>query len=227
MNNLIEIVNLKKKFDLSNKNELILIENLNLNISKNTITSIIGPSGCGKSTLLNIIGLLDSNFDGDYFFEGKSIMEIKSKHLSIIRNQKIGFVHQFFHLIPELNVMENITLPALLQNNKIVDINNEAFNLMEKFEIIDKRNMKPNKLSGGEQQRVAIARSLINKPNLILADEMTGNLDEKTSDEIVNFFLKFVANHKISLIYVTHNQRYADMAEKKYELRNKNLISKK
>ena len=226
MNKLIEINNLKKVYNLTNKDELLLIENLNLTISKKSITSIIGPSGCGKSTLLNILGLLDSNFYGDYFFESKSVKEINSKNLSNIRNKKIGFVHQFFHLIPELNVLENVTLPALVQSNQISDINNDAYKLLEIFEIIDKKNIKPNKLSGGEQQRVSIARSLINKPNLILADEMTGNLDEKTSDEIINFFLKFVANHNISLIYVTHNQKYADMAKIKYELRNKNLILK-
>jgi len=226
MNNLIEISNLKKIYNLSNKDELLLIENLNLNISKNSITSITGPSGCGKSTLLNILGLLDSNFHGNYFFESKSIKEISSKSLSDIRNKKIGFVHQFFHLIPELSVLENVTLPALVQSNKMSDINNDAYKLLEVFEIIDKKNMKPNKLSGGEQQRVAIARSLINKPNLILADEMTGNLDEKTSDEIISFFLKFVSNHNISLLYVTHNQKYADLAKFKYELRNKNLILK-
>jgi ABC-type antimicrobial peptide transport system, ATPase component len=198
MNKLIEISNLKKIYNLSNKDKLLLIDNLNLTISKNSITSIIGPSGCGKSTLLNILGLLDSNFYGNYFFESKSIKEISSKNLSNIRNRKIGFVHQFFHLIPELTVLENVILPALVQSNNISDINNDAYKLLEMFEIIDKKNMKPNKLSGGEQQRVAIARSLINKPNLILADEMTGNLDEKTSDEIINFFLKFVANHNIS-----------------------------
>ena len=226
MSNLVEITNLKKIYNLSNKKELLLIENLNLKISINSITAIIGPSGCGKSTLLNIIGLLDSNFDGDYFFDGQLINKINSKKLNKIRNQKIGFVHQFFHLIPELSVIENIILPALVQNRKITDINNDAQNLLEVFEIFDKKNMKPNNLSGGEQQRVAIARSLINKPNLILADEMTGNLDEKTSDEIINFFLKFAANHNISLVYVTHNQRYADMAEIKYELKNKKLILK-
>ena len=226
MNKLIEISNLKKVYNLSNKDELLLIDNLNLTISKNSITSIIGPSGCGKSTLLNILGLLDSNFYGNYFFESKSIKEISSKTLSNIRNKKIGFVHQFFHLIPELSVLENVTLPALVQSNKLLDINNEACKLLEVFEITDKKNMKPNKLSGGEQQRVAIARSLINKPNLILADEMTGNLDEKTSDEIINFFFKFIQNNNISLIYVTHNEKYAEMAKFRYELRNKNLVSK-
>jgi len=226
MNNLVEISNLKKIFYLSNNDELLLFENLNLIISKNSVTSITGPSGCGKSTLLNIIGLLDSNFIGKFFFEGMSIEKLTNNNLSNLRNKKIGFVHQFFHLIPELSVLENVTLPALVQSNKLLDINNEACKLLEVFEITDKKNMKPNKLSGGEQQRVAIARSLINKPNLILADEMTGNLDEKTSDEIINFFFKFIQNNNISLIYVTHNEKYAEMAKFRYELRNKNLVSK-
>ena len=158
------------------------------------------------------------------------MVRIKEKHKIFygnnIRNKKIGFVHQFFHLIPELTVLENIILPALVQSNNISDINNDAYKLLEIFEIIDKKNMKPNKLSGGEQQRVAIARSLINKPDLILADEMTGNLDENTSDEIINFFLNFVKNNNISLVFVTHNSKYAVMANAEYELKNKSLFKK-
>ncbi len=226
MNNLIELRNLTKKFHLSNNKKLTLIENLNLNISTNSITSIIGPSGCGKSTLLNILGLLDSNYKGSYYFQGDLVNNMQSNILSNIRNKNIGFVHQFFHLIPELSVLENIILPGLVNSNKTLEVTNEALKLLESFEIINKKNTKPNTLSGGEQQRVAIARSLINKPNLILADEMTGNLDEKTADEIVNFFLKFVLNHNISILYVTHNYKYAKMAQFKYELKNKNLILK-
>ena len=223
MNNLIETNNLEKKFYLSNNDELIIFESLNLKIVKNTITSIVGPSGCGKSTLLNILGFLDSNFIGDYIFEGNKIYNMKENILSRIRNQKIGFIHQFFHLIPELSVLENIILPGLINNNKEKLIFEDANKLLDVFEISKKKDMKPNKLSGGEQQRVAIARSLINKPNLVLADEMTGNLDEKTADDIITFFLKFVRDHNISLIYATHNNKYAEMANYQYELRNKNL----
>ena len=226
MNNLIKITNIKKVFYLSNSEELLIFKNLNLNISKNSISSIIGPSGCGKSTLLNILGLLDSNFKGNYFFEGNTINNMNSNGLSKIRNKKIGFIHQFFHLIPELTVLENVLLPALIHSKKFSAITDNAYTLLKTFEILDKKNMKPNKLSGGEQQRVAIARSLINKPNLILADEMTGNLDEKTADDIINFFIKFIKNHNISLLYVTHNLKYAEMANFKYELKNKNLILK-
>ena len=226
MINLIEISNLNKKFNLSNDQGLSLFDNLNLSIANNSITSIVGPSGCGKSTLLNILGLLDSKFDGQYMFEGKIINNMNNNQLSRIRNQKIGFIHQFFHLIPELSVLENVILPGLINRNKLSIITKEACKLLDDFGILAKKNMKPNKLSGGEQQRVASARSLINKPDLILADEMTGNLDEDTSDDIINFFIKFVKNHNISLLFVTHNQKYAEMANFKYELKNKKLILK-
>ena len=226
MNNLIEINNLKKKFYLLNDNQLLIFENLNFSITKNSITSIVGSSGCGKSTFLNILGLLDSNFKGQFLFEGKATKTISSNQLSNIRNKKIGFIHQFFNLIPELSVLENVILPGLISNNKEEVVSKEACQLLDIFGILDKKNIKPNKLSGGEQQRVASARALINKPDLILADEMTGNLDEDTSDEIVNFFLKFIKNNNISLLYVTHNQKYADMANNKYEFKNKKLILK-
>ena len=226
MNNFIEINNLKKKFHLLNENELLIFENLNFSITKNSITSIVGSSGCGKSTFLNILGLLDSNFEGQFLFEGKATKTINGNQLSKIRNKKIGFIHQFFNLIPELSVLENVILPGLISKNKESVINKEASELLDIFGILDKKNIKPNKLSGGEQQRVASARALINKPDLILADEMTGNLDEDTSDEIINFFLKFIDSNKISLLYVTHNQKYADMANNKYEFNNKKLILK-
>jgi ABC-type lipoprotein export system ATPase subunit len=226
MNNFIEINNLKKKFHLFNKNELLIFENLNFSITKNSITSIVGPSGCGKSTLLNILGLLDSNFEGQFLFEGKVTKTISSNQLSNLRNKKIGFIHQFFNLIPELSVLENVILPGLISKNKESVVNKEACKLLDIFGILDKRDIKPNKLSGGEQQRVASARALINKPDLILADEMTGNLDEDTSDEIINFFLEFIESNNISLLYVTHNQKYADMANNKYEFKNKKLILK-
>ena len=226
MNNFIEINNLKKKFSLLNDNELLIFENLNFSINKNSITSIMGSSGCGKSTLLNILGLLDTNFEGQFLFEGKETNSISNNQLSSIRNKKIGFIHQFFNLIPELSVLENVILPGLINKNKESTVSKEACDLLDTFGILDKKGIKPNKLSGGEQQRVASARALINKPNLILADEMTGNLDEETSDEIINFFLKFIENNNISLLYVTHNKKYADMANYKYEFKNKKLILK-
>ena len=226
MNKLVQKKKKKKKFNLSNNQELIIFDNLNLKIINNSITSIVGPSGCGKSTLLNILGFLDSDFLGEYFFEDKKINNMNEGSLSNIRNKKIGFIHQFFHLIPELSVFENIILPSLINNNKESSIVKEADILLDVFEMSEKKNFKPNKLSGGEQQRIAIARSLINKPDLILADEMTGNLDEDTADNIIMFFLEFIKSNNISLIYVTHNKKYAEMANTQYEIKNKKLLLK-
>ena len=138
--------NLKKKFNLSNDHKLSIFDNLNLSIASNSISSIVGPSGCGKSTLLNIVGLLDSKFDGQYLFEGKTIHNMKNNQLSIIRNKKIGFIHQFFHLIPELSVLENVILPGLIHSNKISKIKEEAYKLLDAFGILDKKNIKPNNL---------------------------------------------------------------------------------
>ena len=223
MNNLIKINKLNKKFKLSNNDNLLIFENLNLNIDKNSITSIIGPSGCGKSTLLNILGLLDSSYNGDYIFNNQNMQKMRNSHLSKIRNRNIGFIHQFFYLIPELSVLENIKLPALINNSNDALITGDAIKLLETLEIDEKQNMKPNLLSGGEQQRVAIARSLINKPELILADEMTGNLDENTAKEIFDFFLNFIKSSNKSLIFVTHNKNFSRQAEENYIISNKML----
>ena len=145
MNNLIEINKLKKKFHLLNDNKLLIFENLNFSITKNSITSIVGSSGCGKSTFLNILGLLDSNFEGQFLFEGKVTKTISSNQLSNIRNKKIGFIHQFFNLIPELSVLENVILPGLISKNKESVVSKEACNLLDTFGILDKKDIKPNK----------------------------------------------------------------------------------
>ena len=189
-NNFIKIRNLSKSYEI-NYNKLTIINELSLDLQKNCIVSIVGPSGSGKSTFLNIIGLLDWDFFGEYELNGKDMKHLSKKQLNYTRGSSIGFVHQFFHLIPELNVIENVMLPYLI-NSKQSDNFKLAKNLLETFGLNDRMNFKPIKLSGGEQHRVAIARSLINNPDLILADEMTGNLDENTAKEIFNFFLSYV-----------------------------------
>tara|TARA_Y100001960_G_C14676967_1_gene829034 strand:+ start:626 stop:1306 length:681 start_codon:yes stop_codon:yes gene_type:complete len=209
--------NLTKKY-LFNKNEILILENVNFHLFESNIASIIGPSGSGKSTFLNIIGLLDSEFSGDYFFQNQNIKNKKDNNKNFIRNSFIGFVHQFFHLIPELNIWENIALPKLIRTNNMKESFDSAKFFIDKFELSSRINFKPLDLSGGEQQRVAIARALINNPKLILADEITGNLDEETSDKIFNFFIKEIKNNKQSLIYVTHNIKYAKLADKRYEI---------
>lgn len=220
-NNFIKIRNLSKSYEV-NYNKLTIINELSLDLQKNCIVSIVGPSGSGKSTFLNIIGLLDRDFLGEYELNGKDMKHLSKKQLNYTRGSSIGFVHQFFHLIPELNVIENVMLPYLINSKQSANFK-LAKNLLETFGLNDRMNFKPIKLSGGEQQRVAIARSLINNPDLILADEMTGNLDENTAKEIFNFFLSYVKENKKSLIFVTHNNYFAEQANNIFKFSNTTL----
>ena len=220
--NIISIYNLSKEYT-SNNNSVVILKDISFKLCQGDIVSIVGPSGSGKSTFLNILGLLDSSFKGQYDFLDKNIKYTSNDQKNIIRNNSIGFVHQFFHLIPELNVLENVTLPNLIQCNKVADSVKKAKSILTNFDLQDKIHSKPHNLSGGEQQRVAIARALINKPSIIIADEMTGNLDEKISDSIFNFFLEQIRINNQSLIYVTHNNHYAKQANKKYQILNQKL----
>ena len=220
--NIISIYNLSKEYT-SNNNSVVILKDISFKLCQGDIVSIVGPSGSGKSTFLNILGLLDSSFKGQYDFLDKNIKFISNDQKNIIRNNSIGFVHQFFHLIPELNVLENVTLPNLIQCNKVADSVKKAKSILTNFDLQDKIHSKPHNLSGGEQQRVAIARALINKPSIIIADEMTGNLDEKISDSIFNFFLEQIRINNQSLIYVTHNNHYAKQANMKYQILNQKL----
>ena len=220
--NIISIYNLSKEYT-SNNNRVVILKDISFKLCQGDIVSIVGPSGSGKSTFLNILGLLDSSFKGQYDFLDKNIKYTSNDQKNIIRNNSIGFVHQFFHLIPELNVLENVTLPNLIQCNKVADSVKKAKSILTNFDLQDKIHSKPHNLSGGEQQRVAIARALINKPSIIIADEMTGNLDEKISDSIFNFFLEQIRINNQSLIYVTHNNHYAKQANMKYQILNQKL----
>jgi len=221
--NIISIHSLSKEYTLNN-NSVVILKDISFELCQGDIVSIVGPSGSGKSTFLNILGLLDSSFKGQYIFLNKDIKNISNDEKNIIRNDSIGFVHQFFHLIPELNVLENVTLPNLIQHNKVSDSVKKAKSILINFDMQDKIHSKPHDLSGGEQQRVAIARALINKPSIIIADEMTGNLDAKISDSIFKFFLEQIRINKQSLIYVTHNKNYAMQANTKYQIINQNLM---
>ena len=224
INKIINIKHLNKSYSLKNTN-LLILENINFELQESNVVSIMGPSGCGKSTFLNIIGLLDSEFEGKYDLLNKNVINLSVYEKNLLRNNSIGFVHQFFHLIPELTVLENIALPKMIQTNNTKESIVSAKYLVEKFNLTGRINFKPLNLSGGEQQRVAIARALINNPQIIIADEMTGNLDEETSDTIFDFFLNEVRINKKSLIYVTHNEKYAKKADIRYVISKRNIIN--
>ncbi len=224
INKIINIEHLNKSYSLKNSN-LLILENINFELQENSVVSIMGPSGCGKSTFLNIIGLLDSEFEGNYDLLNQNAIKLSVHEKNLLRNNSIGFVHQFFHLIPELTVLENVALPKMIQTNNTKESIVSAKYLVEKFGLAERVNFKPLNLSGGEQQRVAIARALINNPQIIIADEMTGNLDEATSDTIFDFFLNEIRINKKSLIYVTHNEKYAKKADIRYVISKRNIIN--
>ena len=221
---IIKIDNLTKNY-IYNKNKTIILKDINFFLKESEIISICGPSGSGKSTFLNILGLMDSDFTGNFYFLNNDVKNISFRNKNIIRNQSIGFVHQFFHLLPELNVLENIILPNLIKKNEYSQSVELGKEIIHNFNLDDQMYSKPTNLSGGEQQRVSIARALINKPKIIIADEMTGNLDEKTANLVFNFFLKKIKDNKQTLVYVTHNKKYALKADKKYEISNHKLIN--
>ncbi|HLI46303.1 MAG TPA: ABC transporter ATP-binding protein [Geobacterales bacterium] len=186
------------------------LNGINLVINKGEFISIVGPSGSGKTTMLNLIGLLDRPTAGKVFFESRDVSSLSDNELSRLRAEKIGFVFQTFNLIPSLTAKENVELAAAF-SNKVKDPERKAEELLELMDLKSRMNHKPNQLSGGEQQRVAIARALMNDPLVLLADEPTGNLDSKTSMELLEIFKK-LNSEGLTLVVVTHNLSIANEA---------------
>jgi putative ABC transport system ATP-binding protein len=203
-NIIIEAKDIIKEFTMGDITNRVL-DNVSMRVEEGEFVSIMGPSGSGKSTLLYILGGLDNPTNGEILLKGKDISKFKDKEKSIMRRRDIGFVFQFYNLIPNLNVEENILLPVLLDGKKIGDYKKELDEILEVVGLSDRRKYTPRELSGGQQQRVAIARALINKPDLILADEPIGNLDSKTGIEIMELLKKINIKNKKTIIMVTHS----------------------
>ena len=193
-----------------------VLDNININVKKAEIVAISGASGAGKTTLLNILSTLDRpdvNNSSSLFIDNHEVFNLKENELANLRNQKIGFVFQFHELIPELNVLENVCLPGWIK--KDVDVKKKAKKLLKYFSLQEFANKKPLTLSGGEKQRVAIARSLINNPKIIFADEPTGNLDSKNSKILFDLFFRLRNDYNCSVIIVTHDEKSADICDRK------------
>lgn len=201
-----------KKYYGNGENLVKAIDDNNIEIIEGEFVAIVGKSGSGKSTLLHMIGGLDRPTDGKVFIDGKDIFSLKDESLAIFRRRKIGFIFQYYNLIPSLNVWENIVLPIGL-DNKTVD---EEFinDIIKALGLSDKKESLQNTLSGGQQQRVAIARALATRPSIILADEPTGNLDSKTSDEVMSLLKSMIKKYNQTLVMITHDETIAQMADR-------------
>ena len=204
------------------QNKVIALDNVSFNVEKGEFVAIVGASGSGKSTLLHLLGGVDKPTKGKVFVDGKDIYKLSEDNLAIFRRREVGLIYQFYNLIPILNVEENITLPLELDNRKIdkTDLNE----LLKKLGMYNRRTHLPNELSGGQQQRTSIGRALITHPAIILADEPTGNLDSKSSDEIVELLRQTNKEYKQTIIMITHNMEIAKMADRIIEIEDGHIL---
>jgi lipoprotein-releasing system ATP-binding protein len=219
--NFLKLKNIQKEYIDASRNIQVL-KNVNLSLSKNNIVSLIGPSGSGKSTLLHILGLLETVDQGEYFFNDVNLINLKDDQKTIYRRKSISIVYQFNNLISDLRAVDNVILPLLINNLDKNESFKKAESLLTKLGLKERLNHYPHELSGGEQQRVAIARALINEPELILADEPTGNLDSKTANEVFEILLSLKSKERL-IVFATHNRELSDKADIQLAIQDSNV----
>ena len=219
---ILRVENLTKIYG-KNETRVVALDNVNFSVEKGEFVAIVGASGSGKSTLLHLIGGVDRPTHGKVYIANKDIYQMNDDKLAIFRRRQIGLIYQFYNLIPILNIEENITLPLDLDNRKVDK--NELNNLIKLLGLEKRKKHLPNQLSGGEQQRCSIGRALITKPSIILADEPTGNLDTKASDEIVELLRKSNKEYKQTIIMITHNMEIAKCADRIIKIEDGKIVS--
>lgn len=217
--NMISAKNIFKKY-----NELEILKGISVDINKGEVVSVVGSSGAGKTTLLTILGTLDRPTSGELFIDGTDVYKLNDKKLAGFRNLNIGFVFQFHHLLPEFDALENVCMPALIAKTSKKQAETRAKELLDYLGLKDRFTHKPSELSGGEQQRVAVARALVNSPKIIFADEPSGNLDSKTAQELHQLFFNLRKELNQTFVIVTHNTELADMADRKLVMKDGNVI---
>ena len=210
---MIKGIKIHKKF-----NDLKVLNGIDILIKEKEIVSVVGKSGAGKTTLLQILGSLEKPSSGEIYINNQNLSELNEKELAIFRNKNIGFIFQFHHLLPEFTALENICIPAYIAKTSVKKATEKAKYLLDLMGIGKRIDHKPNELSGGEQQRVSVARALMNEPSVIFADEPSGNLDTKSADQLHELFFKLRDLNKQTFIIVTHNNKLADLADKKIVL---------
>ena len=209
--------NIKKTY-VEGKVKTQVLKGVNLEICKDEITAIIGQSGSGKSTLLHILGTLDTPDTGSLEFKGTELLKLSNQKKAQFRNLNLGFVYQFHHLLGDFTALENVMMPLLIANIPVKEAKLKAKEYLQKVGLSHRVNFRPNELSGGERQRVAIARAIVNKPDLILADEPTGNLDTQNAQEVFSIFSHLVKTEHVAVVMVTHDQNLASKCDKIYKM---------
>ena len=215
MNNILKAEDLTKEYPLP-EGVLCVFEGINFEVKKGDFVAIMGVSGVGKTTLLNLFGILDRPTKGRVFLDGEDVLTKNEKEIAEIRNRKIGFVFQFYHLLPEFTSIENVSFPLLIKGIRREEAQRRSLNILREVFLEEKIHVKPALLSGGEQQRVAIARALVNEPKLLLADEPTGNLDWKTGELILQLIKELHQKRELTSVVVTHNEKVAQFCHKVY-----------
>lgn len=214
---------IKKEFVFGNSKTIVL-NKVSLKINSGEFVSIMGPSGSGKSTLLYILSGIDEPTEGTVLLKNQNIYQFNDDEMSILRRRKIGFIFQFYNLVPNLSVEENILLPILLDGKKLSDFSGKLERIIDIVGLSDRKKHKPRELSGGQQQRVAIARSLINDPDILFADEPTGNLDSKTGEEILSLLRRINNEHKKTILMVTHSQDAASYGNRIISMKDGGIV---
>jgi lipoprotein-releasing system ATP-binding protein len=201
-------------------NDLRVLKGVDLHVAKGEVVAIVGASGAGKSTLLHILGTLDSPDQGNVFIDGENVFGRSSNKLAEFRNERIGFVFQFHNLLPEFSALENVMIPGLIAKKEVNQLKAKGNEILERLGLKDRAHHKPSELSGGEQQRVAVARAMINSPALIFADEPSGNLDSHNASELHKLFFQLRNELNQTFVIVTHNAEFAGMADRKLEIKD-------
>ncbi len=223
MSKFLKIKGISKSFQSGNEKLHILVD-LALDLKRGEMVAVTGASGSGKSTFLHLVGGMDRADAGRILLEGVDVTRLAGKELAEFRNRKIGFIFQFHHLLPEFSALENVMFPLLLRRTPFPQARQEAQDLLAEVGLADRAHHKPGQLSGGEQQRVAVARALVGRPSLLLGDEPTGNLDEHTSEAIYQLLLEVHRTHRLTSIIVTHNPKLAALCESEKRLQEGKLV---
>lgn len=214
---ILRVSGLKKTFS-KNGVQINVLKGIDVEINQGDLATIMGPSGAGKSTFLHILGTLDKPTEGTIYFRDRNVRQFTEDEESRFRNEKVGFVFQFYHLLQDFNVIENIMMPLLIRRLSPADATAKAESFLDIMGLTSRRNHKPGELSGGEQQRVAIARALVNEPEIILADEPTGNLDRKTGKEVLNYLLSVNERLSSTLVLVTHDPEVGSIGNRRFKM---------